>query len=73
MINHKLLLVQEPWLNETCEDCRFRVNRLCRKNPPTLHSEEQTSSYPKVTLHFGTYQAACSQWKKPPGNNYGDC
>lgn len=74
MVNQKLLLVQEPWLNETCEDCRFRVDSKCRRIPPSAHSQMGgVSSYPRVTEHFGSFNAACAEWRKPPGNNYGDC
>jgi len=56
----------KEWLDKTCQDCIYRDNNICRKNPPS------SNQYPVVVyLNLvgevdlnAEYKMACSCWKK---------
>lgn len=37
---------------ETCENCRFRVGKYCRRNPPQWVDKQGAWDYPQVVFEF---------------------
>ena len=71
--------MNDEWVNETCENCKFCVNGRCRKNPPlifvtnSLPVPRPEIDYPEVVRSrqdcYGNsvgleVQLACSQFAK---------
>jgi len=63
--------MNNEWINETCEDCRFQIKGNCRKGPPTKPTFEGHNLFyysqvsEKMAFDGNTYfQLACSQYER---------
>ena len=56
------------WKNKTCETCNYRVDRVCRKYPPTNVEIYWYKSYPEIqsneSLAEVEFLPACSEYEK---------
>lgn len=71
------------WKNKTCQDCVFRVNCMCRLNPPSIEQPSDIDDFPVVAINLASdfrysnptsFSDACSHWSdgSSPGFGYGD-
>lgn len=64
------------WKNKTCKNCIYRIEKICRKNPPVIGGGiYYRTLYPTVRENTHcirgakyTYKEACSYYKRRENN-----